>query len=116
MSTFTPLSFDELQRGHCRVMTPDDALTPDDVVTQLQAVPKWRVQSGALCRTFAFDNYYQAMAFVNAIAWIAHKEDHHPELKVTYNSVSVAFDTHSARGISQNDFICAARADAVYGS
>ena len=116
MSSFVPLSFDELQRGHCRAMTEEDALTPDDIGVQLQAVPKWRIQTGALYRTFSFANYYETMAFVNAIAWLAHKQDHHPELKVTFNRVSVAFDTHSAKGISQNDFICAARADAVYGS
>lgn len=116
MSSFVPLSFDELQRGHCRHMTEDDALAPEDVAAQLQAVPQWRLQSGALRRTFSFDDYYRTMAFVNALAWIAHREDHHPELTVTYNRVTVAFDTHSAKGISLNDFICAAQADAVYGS
>ena len=116
MSSFIPLSFEELQRGHCRHVTEDEALASEDIVAQLQAVPKWQFQAGALRRTFTFDNYYQTMAFVNALAWIAHREDHHPELTVTYNRVTVAFDTHSAKGISQNDFICAARADAVYGS
>lgn len=116
MSSFVPLSFDELQRGHCRHMTEDDALAPEDIAAQLQAVPQWRFQSGALRRTFSFDDYYRTMAFVNALAWIAHREDHHPELTVTYNRVTVAFDTHSAKGISLNDFICAAQADAVYGS
>jgi 4a-hydroxytetrahydrobiopterin dehydratase len=116
MSSFVPLSFDELQCGHCRHMTEEDALTPEDIAAQLQAVPHWQFQSGALRRTFSFDDYYRTMAFVNALAWIAHREDHHPELTVTYNRVTVAFDTHSAKGISLNDFICAAQADAVYGS
>lgn len=116
MSSFVPLSIDELQRSHCRTMTEEDALGPDDIRAQLQALPAWRAQSGTLCRTFQFRNYYETMAFVNALAWIAHKEDHHPQLTVSYDRVVVAFDTHSAKGISQNDFICAARADAVYGS
>ena len=116
MSSFVPQSFEELQRSHCRPMTEDDAIAADDVLTQLQAIPKWRLQSGALRRTYSFENYYRTMAFVNAMAWIAHQQDHHPELTVAYDKVTVAFDTHSAKGISLNDFICAARADAVYGS
>ena len=62
-------------------------------------------------RSFRFKNYYQTLAFVNALAWIAHREDHHPDLEVGYNRCVVNFTTHSVGGLSENDFICAARID-----
>jgi len=64
-------------------------------------------------RTFAFKNYYQSMAFVNAVAWIAHGEDHHPDMAVGYNKVTVVLSTHSVGGLSENDFISAAKIDAL---
>jgi 4a-hydroxytetrahydrobiopterin dehydratase len=66
-----------------------------------------------ISRSFRFKNYYQAIAFVNALAWIAHQEDHHPDLQVAYNRVQVRFSSHSIGGLSQNDFICAAKIDAL---
>jgi len=67
----------------------------------------------AIRRTFRFKNYYQTIAFVNALAWVAHHEDHHPDLEVGYNRCVVTFSTHSVGGLSENDFICAARIDAL---
>ena len=64
-------------------------------------------------RSFRFKNYYQTIAFVNALAWIAHQEDHHPDLEVGYNRCVVNFSTHSVGGLSENDFICAARIDTL---
>ena len=64
-------------------------------------------------RQFKFKNYYHTIAFVNALAWIANREDHHPDLEVSYNRCLVKFSTHSIGGLSQNDFICAAKADAL---
>jgi 4a-hydroxytetrahydrobiopterin dehydratase len=60
---------------------------------------------------FVFKNYYQTMAFVNALAWIAHQENHHPDIKVTYNSCEIIWSTHALCGLSMNDFICAAKVD-----
>ena len=116
MNNPSPLSQAELLAGHCRHMTEDDALSNEDIAAQLQALPHWQYKQGALRRSYAFANYHETLAFVNAIAWVIHGEDHHPELTVTYNRVAVAFDTHSAKGISMNDFICAAKVDAVFGS
>lgn len=65
----------------------------------------------SITRTFAFGNYYETIAFVNAVAWIANSEDHHPDLEVGYNRCKVTFSTHSIGGLSDNDFICAARLD-----
>jgi 4a-hydroxytetrahydrobiopterin dehydratase len=62
---------------------------------------------------FPFKNYYQTMAFVNAIAWMAHAESHHPDLEVGYNHCLVRYTTHAINGLSENDFICAAKVDAL---
>lgn len=64
-------------------------------------------------RTFKFKNFYHTIAFVNAVAWIANREDHHPDLEVGYNRCLVRFSTHSIGGLSRNDFICAAKIDAL---
>jgi len=68
---------------------------------------------GEISRTFRFGNYYQTMAFVNALAWIAHAEDHHPDIEVGYNRCLVRYSTHAIGGLSENDFICAAKIDAL---
>ena len=65
-------------------------------------------------KTYHFKNYFQTIAFVNATAWICHKEDHHPDLKVTYNSCKVTFTTHSVNTLSIKDFICAAKFDSLF--
>jgi 4a-hydroxytetrahydrobiopterin dehydratase len=62
---------------------------------------------------FQFKNYYETMAFVNAVAWVAHREDHHPDLEVGYNKCTVRYSTHSVGGLSENDFICAAKVDSL---
>lgn len=64
-------------------------------------------------QAFRFKNFYHTMAFVNALAWIAHHEDHHPDLEVGYNRCLVRYSTHSIAGLSENDFICAAKIDAL---
>ena len=69
----------------------------------------WAYEHGELVRTFTFKNYHQTMAFVNAVAYIAHVEDHHPDLEVSYKTCKVRYRTHALDGISDNDFICAAK-------
>ncbi|WP_076592028.1 4a-hydroxytetrahydrobiopterin dehydratase [Herminiimonas arsenitoxidans] len=94
------------------------ALSADEVSERLQAINNWSLQDGKIVRKFSFKNYYDTLAFVNAIAYVIHAEDHHPELVVTYNQCVVKFDTHSVNGgkggLSQNDFICAAKLDAIF--
>ena len=81
-------------------------------------MPGWQQENGRISKTYEFKNYYRTMAFVNAIAYIFHAEDHHPDLMVTYKRCTVIFSTHSVNGgqggLSENDFICAAKVDAVY--
>ncbi|GIZ50668.1 4a-hydroxytetrahydrobiopterin dehydratase [Noviherbaspirillum aridicola] len=96
----------------------ETGLDESEIKAYLAAVDGWSLQEGKLTKTFGFANYYETLAFVNAIAWPVHADDHHPELTVTYNRCVVKFDTHSVNGgrggISENDFILAAKVDAVY--
>jgi 4a-hydroxytetrahydrobiopterin dehydratase len=78
-----------------------------------EQVAGWRIEGDLLVKDFPFKNYYETMAFVNMVAWIAHREDHHPDMTVGYNKCRVAFSTHSVGGLSENDFICAARIESA---
>lgn len=80
----------------------------------LKRLKGWIIEDGKLVKLYAFANYYQTMAFVNALAWISHREDHHPDLRVGYNQCRVEYSTHAIGGLSENDFICAAKADALF--
>ena len=81
----------------------------------LKHLTGWTMDAAAkeIHRTLAFIDYHRSMAFVNAVAWIAHREDHHPDMAVGYSKVTVTFSTHSVGGLSENDFICAAKIDAL---
>ncbi|MFQ6021180.1 MAG: 4a-hydroxytetrahydrobiopterin dehydratase [Acidiferrobacterales bacterium] len=81
----------------------------------LEKVPGWELNETAneIHRTYEFKNYYQTMAFVNALAWIAHREDHHPDIEVGYKRCLVRYSTHAVGGLSDNDFICAAKINAL---
>ncbi len=85
-----------------------------EVIAQLAALDQWTLDAGALTKSYRFKNYYETLAFVNALAYIVHREDHHPELRIGYDRCEVRFNTHSVNGISENDFISAAKADAMY--
>ncbi len=91
------------------------ALSRDAAAAYLERLAGWTMNAEAkeIRRTFAFKDYYPTMAFVNAVAWIAHREDHHPDMTVGYNKVTVAFSTHSVSGLSENDFISAAKIDGL---
>ena len=93
----------------------DHKLTEARVRELLPQVPGWEVREDgqSLSRTFRFDDYYRTIAFVNALAFIAHREDHHPDLSVHYDRVVVRYSTHDVGGLSENDFICAAKADTL---
>jgi len=69
------------------------------------------MEAGAIRRAFAFKDFYRTMSFVNALAHIANIEDHHPDLEVGYNYCRVQYTTHAVKGLSENDFICAAKID-----
>jgi 4a-hydroxytetrahydrobiopterin dehydratase len=89
---------------------PFNAPQTKEMLKQLKG---WIVEDGKLVKVYPFTNYYQTMAFVNAVAWVSHREDHHPDLLVGYNKCRVEYSTHSIGGLSENDFICAAKCDAL---
>jgi 4a-hydroxytetrahydrobiopterin dehydratase len=89
------------------------AMSADDITHHLTQVSGWRHVDGRIEKTFEFKNFHETIAFVNAVAWIAHVEDHHPDLAVSYDRCVVRYSTHSVGGISINDFICAAKVDAL---
>ncbi|TAH10861.1 MAG: 4a-hydroxytetrahydrobiopterin dehydratase [Curvibacter sp.] len=93
------------------------ALTATQIIANLVKVDGWKLHGDgadvAIEKTYRFDNFLKTMAFVNALAFIAEQQDHHPELLVTYGSCSVRFNTHEAHGVSRSDFECAALVDAL---
>lgn len=91
------------------------ALGPEQAKELLREIPQWSISpsGAAISREFRFKDFHQTMAFVNALAWIAHQTDHHPDLEVGYNRCKVVFSTHSIGGLSDNDFICAARINSL---
>jgi 4a-hydroxytetrahydrobiopterin dehydratase len=99
-----------LADAHCQPLPPGTApLTRADIDALLREVPGWSYDGRVISKTYSFEDYHRTMAFVNALAWIAHREDHHPDLAVGYNRCRVEFSTHSIGGISRNDFVFAAR-------
>jgi 4a-hydroxytetrahydrobiopterin dehydratase len=89
-------------------------LTAQEIEDRLVRLKGWQQNGLCISRTYSFENYYQTIAFVNAIAWISHREDHHPDLAVTYNTCRVDYSTHSAGGLTEKDFHCAAQMDALF--
>ncbi|MEO7335699.1 MAG: 4a-hydroxytetrahydrobiopterin dehydratase [Caldimonas sp.] len=89
------------------------AMSEQEIHSHLAEVSGWHVKDAGIEKTFTCKDFYETIAFVNALAWICQTEDHHPELHVTFDRCVVRFSTDSVSGISRNDFICAAKADAL---
>lgn len=90
-------------------------LKQEEIKAFLAEIPGWEVSAEGtlISRRFEFKGFYKTMAFVNAIAWIANQENHHPDMEVGYNYCLVKFTTHAISGLSKNDFICAAKVEAL---
>ena len=110
MSTMNP-DLAALAALDCHAGAP--RLPADELSKRQRALPGWDDADARLTKTFAFRNYYETMAFVNAVAYIAHRQDHHPDLSVHYNRAVVAYSTHDAGGVTLNDCICAAKVEAL---
>ena len=102
-----------LASRHCQPLEGQAAMAVAEIESHLSQAPGWALVDGAVHKRFDFKDYHHTMAFVNAVAWVAHREDHHPDLLVSYNRCTVRFNTHSVGGISVNDFICAAKVDGL---
>lgn len=107
---------ENLEKKHC--LPCEGGTPPIDQATinsYLKKFPNWELAAKGkeITRDFRFKNYYHTMAFVNAIAWMAHQENHHPDLEVGYNHCRVRYSTHAIGGLSENDFICVAKVEAL---
>ena len=106
-----------LRDRHCAACAPGTPTLTEARATELlaQLAPGWRLAEDgkSLKRAFGFEDFYRTMAFVNAVAWVANAEDHHPDLEAGYDYCRITFSTHSIGGLSENDFICAAKIDAL---
>jgi 4a-hydroxytetrahydrobiopterin dehydratase len=105
-----------LHQQHCQADTKPKRLTKEQCQHYLDETVNWNYseQEQVISRHFSFKDYYQTIAFINAVAWIVHQENHHPDISFAYNSCTIHFTTHSANGITEFDFICAARVNQLY--
>jgi 4a-hydroxytetrahydrobiopterin dehydratase len=98
-------------------LLPRRALSATEIVTRLSTLPGWKLTGDgpdvAIEKTYTFDNYYETISFVNAVAFVANAQDHHPDLSVHYSRCVVRFNTHDVKGLSETDFECAAMVDAL---
>ncbi|HTY49316.1 MAG TPA: 4a-hydroxytetrahydrobiopterin dehydratase [Steroidobacteraceae bacterium] len=107
----------ELSDRHCIPceggVAPLTRAAADEMLLNLDGGWSLTEDGRAICREFRFRDFYRTMSFVNALAHIANHEDHHPDLEVGYNHCRVRFSTHAIGGLSENDFICAAKIDLI---
>jgi 4a-hydroxytetrahydrobiopterin dehydratase len=108
------LNLEALLKEHSKPLEGSAGLDAASITRQLEELPEWQFKDGAIERALSFQNYYETMAFINALAYVVHDEDHHPDISFGYNRIVVRFNTHSVNGVSINDFICAAKCDALY--
>ena len=107
-------TFCDLAKGKCKPCEGGvPPLTATEVETYLQDLRDWQVVEGKLLKDFKFPDHYVTMTFVNAVAWVSHKQGHHPDLTVGYNTCRVEYITHAIGGLSESDFICAAKIDVL---
>lgn len=102
---------------HARCKPCEGGIAPlDDSQTEqlLRQLTGWTRAGQSIVKTWRFKDYHHTLAFVNASAWVSHRENHHPDLEVGYNHCTVRYSTHAIGGLSENDFICAAKLDALF--
>jgi 4a-hydroxytetrahydrobiopterin dehydratase len=112
-------TLDELRNRRCApVRGAENGLSVSEVTTQLVALPGWSLSDDGktISKDFLFKNFYHTMAFANAIAWMANQNDHHPDMELGYGHCLVRYSTHDVGGLSINDFICAAKVEALAGN
>ena len=110
------MTFAELVAARCKALKgPQHALARVQIDAMLPELPGWKLgpQAADLRKDFAFRDFVQALGFVNALGWIAERENHHPDLDLGWGRCQVRFSTHDVGGISLNDFICAAKTEAL---
>lgn len=90
-------------------------LSLEEAKKLLGEIPNWQIGSDGkhLVRKFNFKGFYATMSFINAVAFVVQKEGHHPDMEVGFNYATIKFTTHAIDGLTENDFICAAKVDAL---
>jgi 4a-hydroxytetrahydrobiopterin dehydratase len=105
-------TFCDLAKGKCKPCEGGiPPLSPGEIDVLLKDLNGWSVVDGKLRKDYKFPDHYVTMTFVNAVAWISHQQGHHPDLAVGYNTCRVEYITHAIGGLSESDFICAAKID-----
>ena len=107
----------DLSQKHCKPCEGGiPALTQAKAEAMLTNLDQWQLVDNAtkLRRRFEFKGFNKTMGFINAIAWIANQEMHHPDVNYGYNYCEVTYTTHAINGLSENDFICASKIDALF--
>lgn len=89
-------------------------LSDEQIGENLDSIPEWSELNGAIQRTFQFQDFAASMLFVNKVADLAEAADHHPDILVRYNKVTLTLSTHDAGGITDKDFALAKRVDGAY--
>jgi 4a-hydroxytetrahydrobiopterin dehydratase len=89
-------------------------MTDAEISALMPTLTDWSRHGDTIVKTYRFQNYYETMAFVNAVAWISHRIDHHPDLTVGYNQCKVVYTTHAIGSLSHKDFACAAKLEALF--
>ncbi|HJU07395.1 MAG TPA: 4a-hydroxytetrahydrobiopterin dehydratase [Rhodanobacteraceae bacterium] len=104
-----------LATQHCKPRKGESALEQAKIKALLGALPGWELADGgkAIGKVFKFEDFYETLGFVNAVGWMANKQDHHPDLEVGYNRCAVRWSTHDVDGLSMNDFTCAAKMEQI---
>lgn len=110
------MNADDLNRQHCVPRKGSEhALEPSRVGDLLASLPGWQLANDgkALVKDFRFDDFYRTLGFINAVGFMANQQDHHPDLEAGYGHCQVLWSTHDVGGLSLNDFICAAKVEAL---
>lgn len=105
----------KLQHQHCEAKTKPHLLNDEEIQTNLSLLPHWKLnkEDNNITRELKFKDYHQTLLFINSIATIIHRENHHPDIKFGYNTCKIFYSTHSAKGVTLFDFICAAHIEQI---
>ena len=106
----------DLATQHCQPRKgAEHAQSPDQIATLVQQLPGWKLAADghAIVKDFTFPDFRHTLGFINAVGFMANHEDHHPDIEAGYGHCQLLWSTHDVGGLSLNDFICAARVEAL---
>ena len=104
-----------LEFKKCKPLKKGGRPAPEPLLKEyLKQTPNWKRLNGEISRTFNFKDFYETMGFVNALAFIANRENHHPDLEVGYKTCKARYSSHEVGGLTENDFICAVKIDKLF--